>query len=128
MQKRIKKPTWAPTIYVKDMSAYRDCLNKTQDERYKFVRAYMDDYGLELEYERENEEPRFRYKHYFSSTVYLYASDIRQGISLSNIIAEEIKNGYERNAKSLMWRNPKIKTIKQLIEALKKDEERQLKK
>ena len=119
MQKRINKPKWAPTHYEKDNTAYQ-----MQNENYKFRRAYIDEYGLTLVYQKEAEDKRIFSKRYFSASVYLYANEIRQGLSLSNIIAEEVANGYEKNAKAIMYRNPKIKSVSELIEALKKDDER----
>lgn len=128
MQRRINKPKWAPSVYVKDMSAYRSAINQTPDERYKYLRAYIDEYGLTLVYEKEAENPRFRYKHYFSTGVCFYGNEIRQGISLSNILEEEIANGYEENARQMLWRNPKFKTYGALIKALRKEEAKEAKK
>lgn len=117
MQKRINKPKWAPTHYRKQVGEYGPI------ETYGYKYAYIDEYGLTLVYRRENVAPRFASKRYFSSSVYFYENEKSQGLKLSNIITEELANGYEKNAQALLWRNPKIKNFDDLIKAIKKDEE-----
>ena len=118
MQKRINKPKWAPTTYTKPISALEPLGPK---ESYKFQRAYIDEDGLTLVYQKESDNPAWRYKHYFSASVYFTTAIELQGITLSRILETEIENGYTENADRLRERN-NFKTNEALINRLREGE------
>ena len=123
MWKRINKPKWAPTHYTKQINPWE---TEGEKESFKYCWAYIDEYGLTIVYQKESTV--WKNHRYFSTSVYLYANEIRQGLRLSNILRTELENGYTKNAEALLWRNPDIKNIADLLEAIEKDEEETLKK